>query len=97
MTSAGSDVVEPNNRLERRSEDQIEAIIHRAAKAAAKEALRDIGLQDDNAIHDVKELRDLLDSWREIRKSVAHTAIKIITMAVLSALLAGVYFKNWDQ
>ena len=48
MTSVDSDVVEPNNRLERRSEDQIEAIIHRAAKAAAKEALRDIGLQDDN-------------------------------------------------
>lgn len=87
----------PSNRPERRSGQDIEAIIQRAAKAAAKEALRDVGLQDDNAIHDVKELRDLLDSWREIRKSVAHTVIKIITMAVLSALVAGVWFKNWSQ
>lgn len=87
----------PSNRPERRSDEEIEAIIQRAAKAAAKEALRDVGLQDDNAIHDVKELRDLLDSWREIRKSVAHTVIKIITMAVLSALVAGVWFKNWSQ
>ncbi len=87
----------PSNRPERRSDQEIEAIIQRAAKAAAKEALRDVGLQDDNAIHDVKELRDLLDSWREIRKSVAHTVIKIITMAVLSALVAGVWFKNWSQ
>ena len=86
-----------SNRPERRSGQDIEAIIQRAAKAAAKEALRDVGLQDDNAIHDVKELRDLLDSWREIRKSVAHTVIKIITMAVLSALVAGVWFKNWSQ
>jgi hypothetical protein len=89
--------VSPSNRPERRSDQEIEAIIQRAAKAAAKEALRDVGLQDDNAIHDVKELRDLLDSWREIRKSVAHTVIKIITMAVLSALVAGVWFKNWSQ
>jgi len=89
--------VSSSNRPERRSGQDIEAIIQRAAKAAAKEALRDVGLQDDNAIHDVKELRDLLDSWREIRKSVAHTVIKIITMAVLSALVAGVWFKNWSQ
>ena len=85
------------NSSERRSDQEIEAIIQRAARAAAKEALRDIGLQDDNAIHDLKELRDLLDSWREIRKSVAHTVIKIITMAVLGALVTGMYFKNWGQ
>jgi SpoVK/Ycf46/Vps4 family AAA+-type ATPase len=87
--------VSPSNRPERRSGQDIETIIQRAAKAAAKEALRDIGLQDDKAIHDVKELRDLLDSWREVRKSVAHTAIKVITMAVLGGLMAGVWFKNW--
>ena len=76
---------------------EIDVLIARAAKAGAKEALRDIGLQDDNAIHDLKELRDLLDSWREIRRSVAHTAIKIITMAVLGALVTGMYFKNWSE
>lgn len=82
---------------EKYSRVEIDALIARAAKAGAREALKDIGLQDDNAIHDLKELRDLLDSWREIRKSVAHTAIKIITMAVLGALVTGMYFKNWGQ
>tara|TARA_B110000858_G_scaffold53057_1_gene61570 strand:+ start:3172 stop:3438 length:267 start_codon:yes stop_codon:yes gene_type:complete len=82
---------------EKYSRVEIDALITRAAKAGAREALKDIGLQDDNAIHDLKELRDLLDSWREIRKSVAHTAIKIITMAVLGALVTGMYFKNWGQ
>lgn len=86
-----------SNDQERRSDEEIEAIIQRTAKVAAKEALRDVGLQDDNAIHDLKELRDLLDSWREIRKSVAHTVIKIITMTVLGALVTGMYFKNWGQ
>lgn len=82
---------------ERRTNDDIEAIIKRAAKAAAKEALKDVGLSDDNAIHDMKELRDLLDSWREVRRSVAHTIVKIITVAVLGALVTGVWFKNWSQ
>ncbi len=82
---------------ERRTNDDIEAIIKRAAKAAAKEALRDVGLSDDNAIHDMKELRDLLDTWREVRKSVVHTVVKIITVAVLGALVAGVWVKNWGQ
>ena len=84
-------------RRDRRSNDEIEMIIQRAAKAAAAEALRDVGLQDDDAIHDLKELRDLLDSWREVRKSVVHTAVKIITVAVLGALMAGVWVKNWSQ
>ena len=82
---------------ERRKNDDIEAIINRAAKAAAKEALRDVGLSDDNAIHDMKELRDLLDTWREVRKSVVHTVVKIITVAVLGALVAGVWVKTWGQ
>ena len=82
---------------ERRKNDDIEAIIKRAAKAAAKEALKDFGLSDDNAIHDMKELRDLLDTWREVRKSVVHTVVKIITVAVLGALVAGVWVKNWGQ
>lgn len=82
---------------DRRTNDDIEAIIKRAAKAASKQALRDIGLSDDNAIHDMKELRDLLDTWREVRKSVVHTVVKIVTVAVLGALVAGVWVKNWGQ
>jgi len=82
---------------DRRSTDDLEAIIQRAAKAAAKEALQDVGLHDDDAIHDLKELRGLLDSWREVRRSVAHTIIKIFTVALLGALVTGVWFKNWSQ
>ena len=83
--------------INRRRDDALEVVIQRAAKAAAAEALRDVGLHDDNAIHDLKELRNLLDSWREVRKSVVHTVVKIITVAVLGALMAGVWLKNWSQ
>ena len=82
---------------DRRVNDEIEMLIQRAAKAAALEALRDVGLHDDEAIHDLKELRSLLDLWREVRKSVVQTTVKIVTVAVLGALMAGVWLKNWVQ
>jgi hypothetical protein len=40
---------------------ELEAMIQRAAEAGAKKALRGVGLSDD-AVHDMREIRDLLDS-----------------------------------
>jgi hypothetical protein len=46
---------------------ELEAMIQRAAEAGAKKALRDVGLQDDDAVHDMREISDLLDSWRSAK------------------------------
>jgi hypothetical protein len=37
------------------TELELEAMIQRAAEAGAKKALRDVGLQDDDAVHDMRE------------------------------------------
>ncbi len=50
---------------------ELEAMIQRAAEAGAKKALRDVGLQDDDAVHDMREIRDLLDSWRSAKRTAA--------------------------
>jgi hypothetical protein len=47
------------------TEAELELLLDRAAKRGAEEALRSIGLHDENAVHDVKDLRDLLVLWRE--------------------------------
>ena len=74
------------------TEAQLEAMIQRAAEAGAKKALRDVGLQDDDAVHDMREIRDLLDSWRSAKRTAANTVIKTFTYIFLGALLAGSYF-----
>jgi hypothetical protein len=66
-------------------------LINEAAEHGAKKALREVGLQDENAIHDIKELRNLLDSWRDTRRSIASTVIKIITVAVLGFIAVAVW------
>jgi len=44
--------------------DQLEDMLDRAAKKGASEALRELGLQDDSAANDIREMRGLLDAWK---------------------------------
>jgi hypothetical protein len=83
------------------TEQEIEAMIQRAAEAGARKALRDVGLHDDGAMHDVNEIRSLLDSWRSVRRTAGKTAVQIITSMLLGFILAGTaassYFNFFDK
>ena len=76
------------------TEQEIERLIDRAAKEGAKQALRDIGLSDSDAYDDVKELRSLLETWRDTKRTVGQTIARIVTTALLTGLAAGVWM-NW--
>jgi len=45
--------------------EQIEEMLDKAARRGAKEALRSIGLLDDDAQKDIIEMRSLLEAWRD--------------------------------
>jgi uncharacterized membrane protein YjgN (DUF898 family) len=76
------------------TEQEIQILIDRAAKEGAKQALRDIGLSDSDAYDDVKELRSLLETWRDTKRTVGQTIARMVTTALLTALAAGVWM-NW--
>jgi len=71
--------------------DELEAMLDRAARKGAKEALRSIGLLDDSAQKDIVEMRSLLEAWRDTRRSIWTTAIKVTTVAVLTFIAGAVY------
>jgi hypothetical protein len=73
--------------------DELEAMLDRAARKGAKEALRSIGLLDDSAQKDITEMRSLLEAWRDTRKSIWTTVIRITTTAVL-VFIAGAVWMN---
>jgi hypothetical protein len=75
------------------TDEELELIMERAAKKGAAEALHDIGLQDDNAIHDIHELRSLLDSWRSTKKTIGSTVTRFITAGILGVLVTTAWFK----
>jgi len=78
------------------SPEELEAMLDRAARRGAKEALRSIGLLDDDAHRDITEMRSLIEAWRDTRKSIWTTAIKVTTVAVLT-FIAGAVWMSMDK
>jgi 2-iminoacetate synthase ThiH len=71
--------------------EELEEMLDRAARKGAKEALASIGLLDDTAQKDIVEMRSLLEAWRDTRRSIWTTAIKVTTVAVLTFIAGAVY------
>ncbi len=69
------------------SSEELEAMLDRSAKRA----LESIGLTDENAAKDIQEMRSLLDAWRETRKSIWNTTVKIFTVATLTFIAGAVW------
>ena len=71
--------------------DDLEEMLDNAARRGAKEALRSIGLLDDDAARDIIEMRSLLEAWRDTHKSVWSTVVKLATVALLTFIAGAVW------
>jgi 2-iminoacetate synthase ThiH len=78
------------------NDDEVRRLINEAAERGAKKALREIGLHDEYALDDLREIRGLLDAWRETKRTVGQTVARLLTTAILTALAAGVWM-NWGD
>ena len=78
------------------SPEELEAMLDRAARRGAKEALTSIGLLDEDAHRDIAEMRSLLEAWRDTRKSFWSTVIRVSTTALLM-FIAGAVWMTWDK
>lgn len=65
------------------------AIVEKASETGAVRALGRCGLHDDEAGRDIRELRDLLDAWREARRTAWRTFVKWMVTLVFALVLAG--------
>ena len=71
--------------------EDLEEMLDNAARRGAKEALRSIGLLDDDAARDIIEMRSLLEAWGDTRKSVWSTIVKVTTVALLTFIAGAVW------
>ena len=58
-----------------------------------KFALKEIGLHDDEAGDDVRDLRSLITDWRGMKKTVWNTIARAGTVFVLGLLMLGAWSK----
>ena len=73
------------------SPEELEEMLDNSARRGAKEALRSIGLLDDDAQKDIIEMRSLLEAWRDTRKSIWSTVVKLATVALLTFIAGAVW------
>lgn len=80
------------NMLLLRKED-FDDLLDRAAERGAERVLAHLGLENGQAARDIRELRDLLDAWRDARRTAWQTTVKLLTTGIFAALLVGAAIK----
>jgi hypothetical protein len=73
--------------------DDFDDILEQAAEKGAERCLAHLGLENGHAARDIRELRDLLDAWRDARRTAWQTIIKVVTTGALAMLLLGAAIK----
>lgn len=71
----------------------LRALVEEASELGAARALARIGLSDAHADKDIGELRQLLQAWRETRRSVRNAVIGWIIRMVLALVVIGLAVK----
>ncbi len=71
----------------------LQAIVEEAADAGAARALKRLGLMDEAAGTDIGELRELVQGWRDVKKSALKSLIGWAVRTIVALLLMGIAFK----
>jgi hypothetical protein len=67
----------------------LRAIVEEASESGATRALALCGLQDEAAGNDIRELRNLLEAWRDARRTAWRSLVRWVSTALILALMAG--------
>jgi hypothetical protein len=73
--------------------DDLDDLLTRAAERGAERCLAHLGLENGHAARDIRELRDLLEAWRDARRTAWQTIIKVATTGLLAIILVGAAIK----
>ena len=73
--------------------EDFDDLLERAAERGAERCLAHLGLENGHAAKDIHELRDLLEAWRDARRTAWQTTVKVVTTGILAALLVGAAIK----
>jgi hypothetical protein len=74
-------------------EDRLRIIMQEVVRTEIDRAFKSVGLHDDDAGNDVRDLRSLITDWRGIKKVVWQTVARAGTVFVLGLLMLGAWSK----
>ena len=68
----------------------LRAVVEEASDLGARRALQRMGLDDDGALGDLAELRQLLRAWRDAKSAAWRETVNWIVRGMLALLLIGI-------
>ncbi|MFH1157594.1 MAG: DUF6127 family protein [Pseudomonadota bacterium] len=68
---------------------KLQSLLEEAAEKGAEKALAKVGLGDENAGVDVRDLRDWLNACRVIKSEALKTAVSVATKTLIMAIIIG--------
>jgi hypothetical protein len=71
----------------------LRALVEEASEAGACKALASLGLDDEKARRDMDELRELLVTWRDVKRSAWQTAARWIVRVMLALLMLAMAYR----
>ena len=73
------------------SKQELESLLATAVERGAKEALCKVGLHDEEAGNDIRDLRVLVDGWRGIKKTATRTFVQWLILFILGLIAMGTW------
>jgi hypothetical protein len=70
-----------------------ENTLRKVVREEMKSVLKEIGLHDDDAGDDVRDLRVLIKDWREMKRAIWQTVARWGTMIILGLIALG----SWNK
>ena len=73
--------------------EDFDELLDGAAERGAERVLAHLGLENGHAAREIRELRDLLEAWRDARRTAWQTTVKMVTTGLLAVILVGAAIK----
>ncbi|MGG5810951.1 DUF6127 family protein [Falsiroseomonas sp. CW058] len=77
------------------SRSALEEALERASEQGATKALRMVGLHDESATQDIRDLRNLLDGFRVAKTAAIKTIATWVTGGFLAIIMASIAARAW--
>jgi hypothetical protein len=77
----------------------LRGVIEEASELGARRALASLGLEDEGAGQDLRELRGLLGAWRDAKTSAVKAVAEWCVRLVLALVVVGIAVKTglWER
>jgi hypothetical protein len=74
---------------------QMKLLIAEASREGARRALEEIGIRDEDDIESIREVRGLIEAWRQVKKGFLQQLGRMLAIAILAAIASFLVAKGW--